>query len=411
MKKLFILFLLFTQSGFAHNKTVPLINASLVKVDELLWDLKALSKSPDIEWINKEGNIYALLYKSVDYEGKPTQVFAYYSNPDIIMGKKHGKKKFPGVVLIHGGGGKAFKEWVEKWASEGYAAIAMDLSGNDGDGKKLVQAGADQSDLNKFQKIENGNLRNVWSYHAVASVILAHSLLLSLPEVEASKTCVTGISWGGYLTCIVASLDNRFKAAVPVYGCGYYDESDIFKESLNRLSLENKQKWMKYFDPSVYLPFAHPRFLFINGNKDLFYNVIPYHKTYTLVDRNQRTICIKPEMQHSHIYGWEPEEIRYFFESVINNGCPLIKVSSVLVKDSLIKLSYQSPVTLSLAEFYYTNDSVSTNAKREWTMQKAEIGPDKQTVIIPRPKEGFKYAFFFLMDYRNLAVSSEFIIN
>jgi len=411
MKRLFLFFLLFAQPGFVHNKTVPLIDTSLVKVDDLLWDLKMLSKAPEIEWINKKGNIYTLLYKSVDYEGSPTQVFAYYSNPDLIMGKKQGNGKFPGVVLVHGGGGKAFKEWVEKWAADGYAAIAMDLSGNDGDGKKLGQAGADQSEVNKFQKIEKGNLRNVWSYHAVASVIIAHSLLLSLPEVDATKTCITGISWGGYLTCIAASLDNRFKAAVPVYGCGYNDESDIFKEPLNRLSSENKQKWMKYFDPSIYLPFARPRFLFINGNKDLFYNVIPYHKTYSLVDCNRRTVCIKPEMEHSHIYGWEPDEIRCFFESVINNGCPLIKVKTILVQDSLIKLSYQSPVTLSLAEFYYSTDSVSTNAKREWRMQKAEIDPDKQAVIIPIPKEGFKYAFFYLMDYRNLAVSSEFIIN
>jgi dienelactone hydrolase/uncharacterized protein YcfL len=411
MKKIFLLLLLFAHAGCSQNKEIHLIDASLVKVEELLWDLKALSKSPEIEWINKKGNVYTLIYKSVDYEGRPTQVFAYYSNPDLIMGKMQGNGKFPGVVLIHGGGGKAFKEWVEKWAADGYAAIAMDLSGNDGDGKKLGQAGADQSDVNKFQKIEKSNLRNVWPYHAVASVILAHSLLLSLPEVNASKTCITGISWGGYLTCIAASLDNRFKAAAPVYGCGYNDESDIFKEPLNRLSLEGKQKWMKYFDPSTYLSFANPRFLFINGNKDLFYNLMPYHKTYSLVDRDRRTVCIKPEMKHSHIHGWEPDEIRYFFESVINNSCPLIKVKSIMVQDSVIELSYQSPVTLSMAEFYYSNDSVSTNAKREWTMQKAEIDPDNQTVIIPRPKEGFKYAFFYLMDYRNLAVSSEFIIN
>ena len=44
---------------------------------------------------------------------------------------------------------------------------------------------------------------------------------------------MTGISWGGYLTCLVASLDSRFIAAAPVYGCGFYDESDVFKQNLN----------------------------------------------------------------------------------------------------------------------------------------------------------------------------------
>jgi len=411
MKKLILLLLLIAHTGFAQNKSVPVINNNLIKVNDLLWDLKTLNKPPQVEWINKTGTVYSLLYKSVDYEGKPTQVFAYYSNPDLISGKMQGKSKFPGVVLIHGGGGQAYKQWVEKWARDGYAAIAMDLSGKDGDGKKLAQAGADQGDDNKFQKIQTGNLKDNWTYHAVSSVILAHSLLLNLPEVDAEKTCVTGISWGGFLTCIVASLDNRFKAAVPVYGCGFYDESDVFKEPLNKLSQQDKQKWMKYFDPSSYLSFAQPRFLFVNGNKDLFYNVVPYHKTYSLINKNRRTIFIKPDMLHDHGHGWEPNEIHYFFESVVNHGPKLLKITSVLNQKSVIKLSYQSPVMLSMAVFYYTNDITSTNAKREWLTQKAVIDPDKQTVTIPKPKEGFKYAFFYLRDKNNISVSSEFIIN
>lgn len=411
MKKLILILLLFAYSGYAQNKLIPAIDTRELMVNNLLWDLKELSKPPETEWTNITGSVHALLYKSVDYEGKPTQVFAWYSNPDLLMGRPASGRQFPGVVLVHGGGGKAFKVWVEKWAAEGYAAIAMDLSGNDGDRKKLVWAGADQADINKFDKIEKGNLKDVWTYHAVSSVIFAHSLLLNLPEVDGAKTCITGISWGGYLTCRVASLDNRFKAAVPVYGCGFYNDSDIFKESLKRLSPEDQKKWMKNFDPSSYLPFAQPSFLFINGNKDFAYGVLPCHKTYSLVDRALRTVCIKPDMIHSHEAGWDPLEIRCFFESVFNNGAPLIKIVSLIVEDPEIKLTFQSPVSLYNAEFYYSNDTISNNEKREWSMQKAIINPDAHTVSILKPKEGFKYAFFSLTDYRNNSISSEFIIN
>ncbi|MCK9411247.1 MAG: acetylxylan esterase [Prolixibacteraceae bacterium] len=411
MRKLLLLLLLIAQLGFGQNKSILLIDTRLVNIQDVLWDLKALSKPPKTEWTNTNGNVHSLLYKSVDYEGKPTQVFAWYSNPDLLMGRPASGKKFPGVVLVHGGGGKAFKVWVEKWAAEGYAAIAMDLSGNDGERIKLTNAGADQADINKFDKIVKGNLKDVWTYYAVSSVILAHSLLLNLPEVDAAKTCITGISWGGYLTCLVASLDNRFRAAAPVYGGGFYNESDIFKESLKRLSPENQKIWMKNFDPSSYLPFAQPSFLFINGNKDFAYGVMPFHKTYSLVDRNRRTVCIKPDMAHTHEDGWNPNEIRVFFESVINKGCPLLKVTSILTDKQSIKLSFESPVTLFRAEFYYSNDSVSANTKREWILQKAVIDSEKQTVIVPKPKEGFKYAFFHLVDYRNMSVSGEFIIN
>ena len=67
--------------------------------------------------------------------------------------------------------------------------------------------------------------KDQWTYHAVAAVIRGHSLLRSFPEVDAEQIGVTGVSWGGYLTCIVDGVDSRFKFAVPVYGCGYLYEN------------------------------------------------------------------------------------------------------------------------------------------------------------------------------------------
>ena len=42
-----------------------------------------------------------------------------------------------------------------------------------------------------------------WRGPAVAAVF---TLLAGLPEVDAQRVGVTGISWGGYLTCIVAGV-------------------------------------------------------------------------------------------------------------------------------------------------------------------------------------------------------------
>ena len=400
---LFFPFVVFSQQHKINNNSVREVN--------LLWDLKDLSEKPAVKWIDRKSQVQSLLYSSVYYEGKPTEVFAYYSNPDLLKGKMGGNSKFPAVVLVHGGGGKAYKEWVEKWAAKGYAAIAMDLSGYDGVGRKLSQAGPDQDDSFKFAQISKGDLKNVWTYHAISSVLLAHSLLLSFPEVDPVRTGITGISWGGYLTCIAAGLDTRFKVAVPVYGCGFYDESDVFGKTLEALPAIDKKKWMQYFDPSVYLPYSRSKFLFVNGNKDSHYNVVPYHKTYLQVVKQRRTVCIKPDMLHSHAHGWEPEEIIHFFNQELRNSLPLTQIKGLKMAKRSITLLYNSPVMLTQADFYYSNDSSATNSSRIWLKQAVAIDAKRSTVTLVRPVGDFKYGFFYLKDNRNISVSSDFIIN
>jgi dienelactone hydrolase len=376
-----------------------------------IWDIETLDRAPAFSWLDQTENVHSLLYRSVEFEGKPTDVFAYYSNPDILFGKPSSGKRFPALVLVHGGGGTAFREWVEKWAAEGYAAIAMDLSGRDGRGERLTNAGPGQGHEEKFTKIEKAPLTDVWTYHAIASVVLAHSWLLQQPEVDTGRTGITGISWGGYLTSLAGAIDHRFAAAVPVYGCGFYNESDVFGPAVDALSGEGRKKWMTYFDPSVYLPQSKTQFLFLNGNKDKFYNVIPYHKTYQLVAPERRKVLILPNMKHSHYHGWEPHEIKYYFDHLLLDKAPLPTVGRIEQSKDKLTTSYASPVALHSADFYYTNDLASPNETRNWSVQKAAINAKENRLTLAIPAEGFKFGFFHVIDNRAISGSSEFIIS
>ncbi len=312
------------------------------------------------------------------------------------------------MVLVHGGGGRAFPEWVAKWANAGYAAMAMDLAGKDGAGQRLEDGGPDQSNENKIMHFNASDPKKSWSYHAVASVILAHSLVRTMPAVEADQTFVTGISWGGYLTCMVAGLDNRFKGAVPVYGCGFLGESDIFKNQLGRLDPATRKVWLDLYDPSVYLPFASMPVMFLNGNKDKHYNVVPYDKTYRLVPETQRFLCIRPDMRHGHPPGWEPMEIKRFFDQLRKEAKPLPRVSRIEETDSTI--IFHTTGDIVAAHFYHSNQTDVLNELREWQHVTIPLTNSTRRVTVQKPAPGFRYAFLQVTDVDGYSASSEFLI-
>ncbi|MFM7590894.1 MAG: sulfatase-like hydrolase/transferase, partial [Isosphaeraceae bacterium] len=87
--------------------TDPSTNLSIVGP----WNLAELRKATDYRWLSRQGPIHSLLYKGESYQGHETEVYALYASP-ATLGKAGAGEHFPGVVLIHGGGGTAFAEWV-----------------------------------------------------------------------------------------------------------------------------------------------------------------------------------------------------------------------------------------------------------------------------------------------------------
>lgn len=74
---------------------------------------------------NSWSNIKALTYDGVEIDGEKTKVFAYIGYPEGVSSTN----KAPAIVLLHGGGGHAYAEWVKLWTDRGYVAIAMDNTG------------------------------------------------------------------------------------------------------------------------------------------------------------------------------------------------------------------------------------------------------------------------------------------
>jgi dienelactone hydrolase len=368
------------------------------------WDLVALSRLPNYEWSDRESPVRSLYYEGQHYKGKPTRVFAYYGSPATVNGEDLKGRRFPAVVLVHGGGGTAFKEWVQLWAKRGYAAIAMDLAGCGPDLKRLPDGGPGQDHKDKFDTIDEP-VQNQWTYHAVANVILAHSLVRSFKEVDAGRTAVTGISWGGYLTCIVAGLDNRYKAAVPVYGCGFLNENSTWLGEFAKMNPEQKDKWVTLWDPSMYIGSASMPVFFVNGTNDFAYPLDSYAKTYGLAGSG-RNLRITINMPHGHPQGWAPEEIGLFVDEHLKNGIVLPKILLPKSVDNRIRAKVEAKTKLVSAALHYTIEKGPIN-KRQWQTVSGRF--EGFSVVTALPPEDTTIWFLTVKDERGAVVSSELV--
>jgi dienelactone hydrolase len=264
------------------------------------------------------------------------------------------------MVLVHGGGGKAFKEWAEHWAQRGYVALAMDLSGNGPTGR-LADGGPDQADVVKFRNFTPAEAHEMWTYHAVAAVGRGHSLLRSLPDVDKDRIGITGISWGGYLTCIAAGIDPRFKVAVPVYGCGFLGENSAWKDGpLAAMTPDARKLWLHLFDPSQYVGRVRYPILFVNGATDFAYPLDSYQKTYRLVPEKWRQVSVAVDRPHGHI--WTFPEVDAFVNHVLRRESPLVRLDPPTVKDGRLPAGNPSlPYTLQMVS-ENRNDTVPSGA-------------------------------------------------
>ena len=283
------------------------------------WDLAELKKTPAAEWGEKSELVQEVYYAGEPLAGKPTRVFAYYARPES------GDGPFPGMVLVHGGGGTAFAQWATLWAKRGYAAVAMDMGGCGPGRKRLDDGMPGQGHPEKFRKFTTDEeARSLWTYHAVAAVIRGHSLLAARQEVDPQRTGLTGISWGGYLTCIVAGLDDRFKVVVPVYGCGFLHENSCWLGEFNRLGPEQTKRWVAYYDPSRYLPGVRCPILFVNGTNDFAYPLDSYQKSYRAVPGE---VDLRIEVERLGRRGHETRRVDHVTRGVRERGVIAKKIA------------------------------------------------------------------------------------
>ena len=354
------------------------------------------------------GGRKTIYYDGLEYEGKPTRIYAWIGIPE----EASSDNRVPGVVLAHGGGGTAFEEWVEKWKVRGYAAISMGLEGQieereppepgevRGKWKKHAWPGPERDGIfGDSDKL----LEDQWIYHAVADVILANSLLRSLPQVDSDRVGLMGISWGGIVTSKVIGIDHRFAFAIPTYGCGNLSQAP----NQYGKALGSNRVYTEVWDPILRLKKVEMPTLWLSWPNDKHFPLDIQASCYLEV-AGPYMVSLIPDMRHGHQLGWNPPDSYAFAESIVKDGKPWSRQVSSTLDSGQITVVFESSKTLTEAYLVSTKDTGITG-DREWIKTQATLhqtdGQWLATALIP---DGSTACFMNAMS-DDLTVSSNYL--
>lgn len=394
--------LLLASSAFTWAAPAPALDGARLRAQVVA--LAELTQPPAVhaaEGFAAEGTMKPLFFEGVPYRGKPTRVFAWLGLPAA----RTTAEKLPGVVLVHGGGGTAFKEWVQKWNEHGFAAISIAVEGqtdrrdDQSKGKDNPQGWLRHSLPGPARSGIYGDsaeaLADQWMYHAVAATVLANSLLRSLPEVDAGRVGVCGISWGGIITSTVVGIDARFAFGIPIYGCGALDRApNQYGRALADLAI-----YREVWEPLLRLPRAQMPLLWLTGPRDAHFPLEVQQASYRAAP-GPRVVSVPFDMKHGHGAGWNPPDSYAFAKSIVETGRPWAREVGQGRNDSAAHVEFETTRRATAA-------SVIVRRGTEWEKLPAVIAASPGRLRFAAPVPADIAAYFFSVDFAGLTLSSE----
>ena len=368
-----------------------------------LSDLTAAPVMHRAEGFDSTDKLMAIYYQALDWQGKPTKVFAWLGMPDEY------NEDVPAVVLVHGGGGTAFKNWVQEWNARGYAAISIAVEGQvdrkntNGDKSQHWERHEWAGPARKGIYHDSAqSLQDQWMYHAVADTILANSLIRSIDGVDASRVGIMGISWGGVITSTVIGIDDRFAFAIPTYGCGDL----IAAENHYGLSLGSNETYKQVWDPMLRLERAKMPSLWFSWPQDEHFPMDQFAACYGKV-AGEHMVALVPEMGHGHGPGWSRPEGYAFADSIVNGQGPWCVQTDASLQADTCKVTFQSTKALNAVMLISTTDR-GVSGERTWVETPATVARNGVAWIATATLPTGSTAWFMNVKSGDLIASSDY---
>ncbi len=397
--------LYFTEIGarFAAKTVAKELHAQGVSWAKDVSDAENVTAYADKIPGTESGTTYGMFMDGMEYNGLPTQVFAYVGLPK----EASAENPVPAMVLVHGAAGHAYQDWVQFWNDKGYAAISFYWREPDAkydntmpDGTALqYTAGPRRSDIS--DSVLKGEKENQFMFHATSNISLAYNLLNQMPEVQKGQIGLTGISWGGIISSRGMGEDVRFKFAMPIYGCG---NLDIGIGSIRPTSIwDGKHTFQNTVDAGM------PVF-WVNGSNDTFFSLNAMSKC---VQETNSDVLILLGSDHSQQHGagmtGAMNEIFVFADYYLKGGQPLPKLSRVNLAGRTATFQVTAENGVEKARLIYNKTGLvyeSGKGVTEWEKSDITLKPGKNSVTVPGDAKGF---YIELTDKKGLRKTTEYL--
>jgi dipeptidyl aminopeptidase/acylaminoacyl peptidase len=233
-----------------------------------------------------------------------TEVEAFVTKPP---GFEPGRR-YPTILKIHGGPVGQFTYGYDFasqfFAANGYVVVEPNPRGSTGRGQEFVRA-----------------IYQTWGITDYPDVVGAVDRVIELGYADPERLAVTGYSYGGYMTNVVITRTDRFKAAASGAGHSFIAANyghDIYQKWYNwelGLPSENREKYDQ-LSPLIEASRVVTPTIFLGGREDWNVPILNAELFYqTLRHRGIDTqLVVYPDTHHG---GWDPRFSKDYLQRVV----------------------------------------------------------------------------------------------
>jgi dienelactone hydrolase len=343
----------------------------------------------------------------------PNEVYATIARP-----LKPGT--YPGILVLHGGKGFAEEELVSDWARRGFVAVSADLP-NVADPQKVPNSAG----YWKSQPYGTGrftatpNALHAGTFDTALAAVQTLYLLRAQPDVDTAKIGVTGTSWGGWSTIMVAGLAGKdVTAAFAIYGSGHFDKGTTFQDELRKTP--TGAEWLKVLDAGNYTGGITADYVQAAAANDSFFFMpavmatlhdVKSHKNLVLAPNADHWMAVlggseKTKAGIPHSNGWMYMQVTYFEYVLKGIGSPLPEVygenlSAGSAGMQTVNFFVRGAIGAVKAHVYYSAYDPVWKA-RKWMDANAQAKAEGYVAEIPKDTQWFAE----ISDSRPTTVSS-----